>query len=423
MFIDLDLTHHIFKGMFLLCLFFLVLIGAWIYLFVISIRSYFLTPSIYAKKYVASESISISESSYPFVSIIVPARNEQNNIERCLRSLISQSYPNFEVIVIDDNSTDDTLRIIKKIRNEIRIGPLRDKFKIITLSEKPKGWGGKTWACEQGYLRSRGDILLFTDADTYYNNKNILSLAVSYMKEECLDVLTGNPHTELPDFWSKVSMPLWNHFAIISGADTAAVNNPRSNMAYLVGSFFMIYRSVLEKVEGFSGIRNAIHEDAALGMHIKRAGYNIKLVKLGVLVSALWSRDLPTLWHGIGRTLAPMSEFLVITNFLVIFFMALIPFLLLPYTLSIALAEHSFNLMLLLLNVACCLIIIVGTALKNIKKYKISPVYSILILIGAVLIMAAYIVNMTSLLRPSKAKLFSWRGRKLAYKRKKRAPA
>ena len=419
MFIDLALTHHIFKGVFLLCLFFLILIGAWIYLFVKSIRSYFLTPSIYAKKYVVSESISTSESSYPFISIIVPARNEQNNIERCLRSLLSQSYPNFEVIVIDDNSTDNTLRIIKKIRNEIRIGPLKDRFEVITLSEKPKGWGGKTWACERGYLRSRGEILLFTDADTYYNNKNILSLAVFYMKKECIDVLTGNPHTELPDFWSKVSMPLWNHFTIILGADTAAVNNPRSNMAYLVGSFFMIYRSVLEKVEGFSGIRNAIHEDVALGMHIKRAGYNIKIVKLGVLVSALWSRDLPTLWHGIGRTLAPMSKFLMIINFLVIFFMALIPFVLLPYTLSIARAEHSFNLMLLILNVACCLIIIVGTACKNIKKYKISPIYSTLILIGAVLIIAAYIVNMTSLLRPSKAKLLSWRGRNLVYKRKK----
>jgi len=422
MVIDLSLPHHIFNGIFMLCLFFLALIGAWIYLFVISIRSYFLTPSICAKRYVTSESNSTSENSYPFVSIIVPARNEQNNIGRCLLSLLSQNYPNFEVIVIDDNSTDDTLRIIKQIRNQIRTGPLKDRFEIITLSEKPKDWGGKTWACERGYLRSRGDILLFTDADTYYNNQSILSLAVSYMKKESLDVLTGNPHTELPDFWSKVSMPLWNHFTIISGADTAAVNNPRSNMAYLVGSFFMIYKSALEKVEGFSRIRNAIHEDVALGKCIKRAGYNIKIVKLGVLVSALWSRDLPTLWHGIARTLAPMSKFLVITNFIVIFFMALIPFLILPYTLSISLADHPINLMLLLLNVACCLIIIVGTALKNIRKYKISPMYSILILIGAVLIMAAYIVNMTSLLRPSKTKLLSWRGRKLAYKRKKRAP-
>lgn len=418
----LSLTHHIFNGMFMLCLLFLALIGAWVYLFIISIRSYFLTPSIYTKKYVASENNSTPESSYPFVSIIVPARNEQNNIERCLLSLLSQNYPNFEVIVIDDNSTDDTLRIIKRIRNEIRTGPLKDRFEIITLSEKPKDWGGKTWACELGYLRSRGDILLFTDADTYYNNKSILFLAVSYMKKECLDVLTGNPHTELPDFWSKVSMPLWNHFTIISGADTAAVNNPRSSMAYLVGSFFMIYRSVLEKLEGFSRIRNAIHEDVALGMQIKRAGYNIKVVKLGVLVSALWSRDLPTLWNGIARTLAPMNKFLVITNFLVIFFMALIPFLILPYTLSISLADHPINLTLLLINAACCIIIIVGTALKNIRKYKISPLYSVLILIGAVLIMAAYIVNMTSLLRPSKTKLVSWRGRNLLYKIKKRAP-
>jgi hypothetical protein len=102
--------------------------------------------------------------------------------------------------------------------------------------------------------------------------------------------------------------------------------------------------------------------------------------------------------------------------------MALIPFLTLPYTLSISLADHPINLTLLLINVACCIIIILGTALKNIRKYKISPLYSLLILIGAVLLMAAYIVNMTSLLRPSKTKLVSWRGRNLVYKRKKRAP-
>jgi hypothetical protein len=85
-------------------------------------------------------------------------------------------------------------------------------------------------------------------------------------------------------------------------------------------------------------------------------------------------------------------------------------------------ADHPINLTLLLINVACYIIIIVGTALKNIRKYKISPLYSLLILLGAVLIMAAYIVNMTSLLRPSKTKLVSWRGRNLVYKRKKRAP-
>ena len=114
-----------------------------------------------------------SDIHLPFVSIIVPARNEQDNIERCLLSLLHQDYPNFEVIVVDDNSTDNTLKIIQDIRCRIRGSgedkPLPiDRLKIMSLTEKPDKWTGKTWASEQGYLHSSGNILLFTDADTCY---------------------------------------------------------------------------------------------------------------------------------------------------------------------------------------------------------------------------------------------------------------
>jgi chlorobactene glucosyltransferase len=135
---------------------------------------------------------------YPFVSVVVPARNEQGNIEKCILSLLAQNYPNFEVIVIDDNSTDDTLKIMKEI--EKKVLP-KNRLKIISLIHKPDNWTGKTWASQQGYLQSSGSILLFTDADTNYNSKDTILLTISYMQKQKLDVLTGIAYTEaLRDF-------------------------------------------------------------------------------------------------------------------------------------------------------------------------------------------------------------------------------
>ena len=100
-----------------------------------------------------------NKKDFPFVSVIVPVRNEEKYIERCLLSILSQNYPYFELIVVDDNSTDNTLKIIKDIKNKINyksIGLPVEKLKIISLKDKPDGWTGKTWASEQGFLESKG---------------------------------------------------------------------------------------------------------------------------------------------------------------------------------------------------------------------------------------------------------------------------
>ena len=173
---------------------------------------------------------------YPFVSVVVPARNEQGNIEKCILSLLAQNYPNFEVIVIDDNSTDDTLKIMKEI--ERTIVPANNRLKIISLIHKPDNWTGKTWASQQGYLESSGSILLFTDADTYYSSKDTILLTISYMQKQNLDVLSGIPSIDLRDFWSKIIIPLWDLVSVLFGVNIADVNNPTSKVAYLMGSFF-----------------------------------------------------------------------------------------------------------------------------------------------------------------------------------------
>jgi chlorobactene glucosyltransferase len=453
----------------LLLALFLIIVASWIYLCLISIRSYLLTPSIFSekkqlqrmtsissnlqynkdkklikcnenkdKKYISPYDLSFySEkntcpqlSSFPFVSVIVPARNEKDNIERCLLSLLGQNYPNFEVIVIDDNSTDATLDVMQNIKSRETI--LRAKtLKILSLTDKPGDWTGKTWASQQGYLKSSGNVLLFTDADIYFSSKDAILLTVLYMQKEGLDVLTGIPYIELRDFWSKVTMPVWNHFSILLGSNTACMNNPKCKAAYLNGSFIMISRKVFEGIGTYQSVSKAIQEDKSLGIRIKKAGYNMKIVRIDKIMSALWSRDFHTLWHGIGRTLAPMNSLQIVVNLLIIFFMVMLPFLITIFSLSIAVIQKQFEFILLLqfpvddfhlvvliLNLVSSIIVIVATAIKDVKKYRITPIYSLLAFLGAIFLIAGYIANIIPLLISDKVKSIVWRGRKQQYSKK-----
>ena len=122
----------------------------------------------------------------PKVSIIVPARNEEGTILKCLQSLLSQDYDKYEVIAIDDSSTDRTLSIISKLSEKDN--------RLITVKSppRPNDWVGKNWACFQGYKKSTGEILLFTDADSVHK-PDALSSAINTMMHDDLDAVTLVP--------------------------------------------------------------------------------------------------------------------------------------------------------------------------------------------------------------------------------------
>lgn len=407
----------------------LLISSCWIYIFANSIKSYRLFKAISIEQKVTENNNDYynNKEALPFVSIIVPARNEQDNIERCLTSLFKQNYPTtkFEIIVVDDNSTDNTLKRIKKVQRRY------PRLKIIELKDKPDNWTGKTWASEKGYLKSRYDILLFVDADCYYKNNCLLS-AISYMLEEEIDVITGFPFVELRDFWSKVSMPLWKFMSITFGKSASNVNDPKSKVAYLMGCFFMIKKDVFEKVGTFRSVRNAIQEDEVLGIRIKQSGYKLRLVQMNNLINALWSRDLSTLWHGIARTIDPMilkEKRNVIINFFAIFFMITLPFvILLPYTIIISVycinisnINNFYYYGILILNVIIFFMAIIGITLKSVETYKISPLYMLLYPLGSNFLVIAYLANIIPLLlsisKNSSKRTIEWKGRIYTYKK------
>ncbi|MFL6452819.1 MAG: glycosyltransferase, partial [Nitrososphaeraceae archaeon] len=386
-------------------------------------RSYYLTNGLLNKSVTTVATVTNEHFSngFPFLSIIVPARNEEQIIENCIKSLLAQNYPHFEVIAIDDNSTDNTLSILIDIKEKVSQSKPSSqesllsssspslltssspsttnttKLKVISLKDKPQDWKGKAWAMQQGYLQSKGDILLFTDADTTYISTDALLLTVSYMQKEKLDALTSIFFIELRDFMSKTVLPLWDIFSIIFGRDASKMNNPKSKVAYLLGAFIMIKRKVLEDIGTFESVRDAIQEDKVLGEHLKYRGFKVKIIKTYDLISALWSRDPYTLWYGIERTLAPIikaNKLKVSLNLLILFFMTVLPFLALPYTIWLANVNKeqlilfddkgvSYSLFLFYLNISVCIIVVAAIAAKDIAKYKISPIYSAFVVLSS----------------------------------------
>lgn len=156
------LTNAIFSTeIWIICSILTALTVAWLTLAVLYVKARTSVTSTIESNYTISAQVG-AQPPY-FVSVIVPARNEEAYIKRCLSSLLSQRYPTFQVIMIDDCSTDKTLRVALAIRDK--------RLKVIQLKKTPEGWSGKSWASHVGYLASDGQILLFTDADSFYYNK------------------------------------------------------------------------------------------------------------------------------------------------------------------------------------------------------------------------------------------------------------
>ncbi|MFL6325327.1 MAG: glycosyltransferase [Nitrososphaeraceae archaeon] len=413
-------------------------------------RSYYLTNGLLNKSVTTVATVTNEHFSngFPFLSIIVPARNEEQTIENCIKSLLAQNYPHFEVIAIDDNSTDNTLSILIDIKEKVSQSKPSSqesllsssspslltssspsttnttKLKVISLKDKPQDWKGKAWAMQQGYLQSKGDILLFTDADTTYISTDALLLTVSYMQKEKLDALTSIFFIELRDFMSKTVLPLWDIFSIIFGRDASKMNNPKSKVAYLLGAFIMIKRKVLEDIGTFESVRDAIQEDKVLGEHLKYRGFKVKIIKTYDLISALWSRDPYTLWYGIERTLAPIikaNKLKVSLNLLILFFMTVLPFLALPYTIWLANVNKEqlilfddksvpYSLFLFYLNISVCIIVVAAIAAKDIVKYKISPIYSAFVVLSSFFLVVAYL-NALLKFGLNHQKPIPWKGR------------
>jgi cellulose synthase/poly-beta-1,6-N-acetylglucosamine synthase-like glycosyltransferase len=308
---------------------------------------------------------------FPRVSVILPARNEERHIARCLDSLLAQDYPNFEIIAINDSSTDRTSEIIKAYAaNDLRV-------LHIDASPKPEGWTGKNWACYQGYLRAEGELLLFTDADTKHL-PSTMSFAVGQILSQNLEALTAIPRLICSDFWTRITMPSLSTF-LYTRFSPLRVNDPKTKTGYFFGSFFIITRRTYKAIGTHEGVKEELVEDGALGGKVKAGKFRMKMVRGERQIDAVWARDLSTLWHGLRRLMIPLyyqdkagAHMMV----LAVFFILFAPFVSLPYLPVASFARNASFPILVGLEISAIALIIATTAVQCRLAIFESPVYA-----------------------------------------------
>jgi chlorobactene glucosyltransferase len=226
----------------------------------------------------------------PLVSICIPARNEENNIRSCVEAALAQDYPNIEVIVLDDRSTDATLTQLQKIAaHDLRLI-------LVHGSDLPDGWAGKPHALYQASAVARGEWLCFVDADTFLRPEAISSCYVKAFETEA-DLFTVMTEQVLGSFWEKVVMPLVMT-ALSVGFSPRKVNDPSRRDAVANGQFILIKRTVYDAIGGHEKVKDQIVEDKALSELVKSNGHRLVIADGMQVVRTRMYTSLPTMWEG-----------------------------------------------------------------------------------------------------------------------------
>ncbi|HEX8997961.1 MAG TPA: glycosyltransferase [Ktedonobacterales bacterium] len=235
---------------------------------------------------------------WPRVSIVVPARDEERNIRRCVESLLAQDYENVEVIVVDDGSTDATPAILRRLQ-QTPAG--RERLRIIRVDALPAGWAGKPHALHVGVREATGDWLLFTDADTDHH-PGALRSAVLRAERDGVDLFTIGTSQAAPDFWNRTLMPI-AYMGISFMYPPSLVNNTRSRVAIANGQYLLIRRATYEAVGGYDTdeLRGTVVDDLGLARVVKRSGARLLLADGRGLVTTHMYHSLAEHWNGWGK--------------------------------------------------------------------------------------------------------------------------
>jgi chlorobactene glucosyltransferase len=267
----------------------------------------------------------------PLVSVCIPARNEEKNIGACLLALCEQTYKNYEIIVLDDNSSDKTFEIAQGFAQKY------DHIKVMKGKPLPPDWYGKPYAEQQLSEEARGDILLFSDADCKHN-KSSVSWAVSNLKKNDIDFLTGYTRQRYQSFGEIITVPLM--FLLTAFVIPLFLNRYTKTAHYFsaaIGQYIAVKTKVFKDVGGYTAVKQKTSEDIYLARYIKTRGYKTMFLDMGDQVECKMYSGYLTSLVGIGKNIfdffGKVSAVLFLVALAVIFFLFL-PFPLLIYCIA-----------------------------------------------------------------------------------------
>ena len=203
----------------------------------------------------------------PLVSVLIPARDEEKKIGRCLRSLSKQDYNNLEILVLDDNSSDGTGRIIEKFSKK------DTRIRLIQGRSLDRGWKGKSYACHQLSREAAGEYYVFTDADTLHF-PNSVSSALGALISKRLDVLSVFPKQIMVSVHERMVV-IFINIAVLALMPLGLIRKMKSpKISIANGQFLLFKRSVYKSIGGHRSIKNDIVEDVAISKQVKKHGFN-----------------------------------------------------------------------------------------------------------------------------------------------------
>jgi chlorobactene glucosyltransferase len=248
----------------------------------------------------------------PLVSVLIPMRNEEQNAEACLNSLENQLYKNYEILVLDDNSTDNTLSILERIAAE------NQKVKVYNGMPLPDDWYGKPFALHQLSVHAKGEILLFTDVATIHTSASI-SWAVTNMKNLKADMISGYIGQTFKTFGEIITIPLMSYLTgfVIPLFLNRYIKSTIFSAA--IGQYIAIKNDVFKAIGGCETFRKKTSEDIYMSRYVKKMGYSTRFLNITEYVSCRMYEGYRLAVEGIGKN---VFDFLG-KNTLVIFFMAI----------------------------------------------------------------------------------------------------
>jgi chlorobactene glucosyltransferase len=231
----------------------------------------------------------------PLVSVIIPARNEARNIERCMRSVLTSTYPNLEVIVVDDHSTDETGNLARAIATE------DSRVRVVENPALPDEWFGKQWACLNGAHAANGDILCFADADTT-QAPDLITRCVNAIIRRDADLFSVAGTQELGGFWEKLVQPQMFGLLIIRYGGTESVtNSKRVDGKIANGQCLFVKKPIYDQLGGHQLVKSHVADDMMMAQRFFANGRKVVLEKGMSQLSTRMYTSLSELIQGWGK--------------------------------------------------------------------------------------------------------------------------
>jgi glycosyltransferase involved in cell wall biosynthesis len=383
----------------------------WILYIARTIRNYNMLPKLEREQIKSSKSL-------PKVSVIIPTRNESKRVTPCIESMKAQTYPNLEVLIVDD-STDNTVEVIKNIVKDDK------RFRIIKEEKLAGGWIGKPHAMQQGAKEAKGEWLLLIDADTAHD-PDIITSAVKHAIKKKLDMLSILAELVCKSFWEKIIQPIPTGLLIFI-SPLGKVNDPDSKNAFALGPFILIKHSVFDKIGGYEKIRGKIADDVEMAKLLKESGFKIGLARAHDLMKLRMYETFKDIWEGWSKNIflglvqkreidAKGKQLLILLiGLFVVFDMVVFPFLAIFLSLVVIfILNVSYWWLLLGTSLIVWLFSIFAQSIVH-KKYHIgNPIFSPLYFIGGVVTMGIFL---NSAVKTLSGRGVKWKGRTYSEKK------